>query len=495
VDAVLDHEPGAGMQRSGTLHQRGTVEAGGAIGRFDLDTSLRDGRSRLVLRSGPMVEANGWDTGPWAARDGAVLSIGLPGAIDDAATERFLRRYGWRDRMARQHMRPLPRRYAAGRSQLGIEVDLPNTSRISLWFDEASGRLAEAVTQADMGPLKTKFADWHRVDGADYAYRREQVDAAGQRSILAVETSRIDRSPLPVRPPTIQRGRVPGRVAVPFTLDHGSRGHIVVAARINGQSAKLVFDTGAANYLTPLEARNYGLKVEGGLDVGGVGETSVSGGYARIAELDIGGARLIDSLAIIAPLPDAAIHPQPGLILQGLTGAELLAAFTTTIDYGASTLSFSPVDDTAPVAGKVLPMVSDGQALFVEATVENWTGWFRLDTGDPGTVTLFPGFARLHGFSNGQVRNGSGGEVGGALRTSTRRFSRVTLAGQTFADVTGEVSAQRAGAFSSRSVAGNLGSGLLSCFVLTLDVRRSRAVLMPLPASELSATCAADLRR
>ena len=489
VDAVLDREPGSLAAPSLTLHQRGSTEVGGVAGTFELDASLDNGPSQLTLRSGPMVEANGWDRAPWAARDGAVTTIGLPAAVRDAAAERFLRRYGWRDHSSRRFMNLLPTRLLDRRVQAGVRVTMPGMAPISLWFDQATGRLSEAVTEADMGPLKTTFEDWRKTGQVGYyAFRRTQRDATGQSTTLIADTMTISATPASGRPIPVNHGRQSSPATVPFTLTHGDRGHIVVNARINKRPAKLVFDTGAANYLTPPEAQRFGLTVEGGVDVGGVGDTSLAGGYTRIVALEVGSVRLVGTVAIVAPLPEAATQPRPGLTLQGLTGAELLAAFKTTIDYGARALTLAPFDDVLPRNGQTIALVSDGQGLFVQASVEGTLGWFRLDTGDAGTVTLFPGFAKTHGLAGGDVKVNAN-QVGGALRTSTRRFASFQLADRQFVNVNGEVSGQSAGAFSSQATAGNIGAGLLSCFAITLNTRHGKATFVSLPVKLMPSSC------
>ena len=491
VSAVLDREPGANTAPDLTLHQRGRTNVGGATGTYELEASLGSGPSHLMLRSGPMVEANGWDREPWAARDGAVTTVGLPAAIADAAAERFLRRYGWRDQALRRFMRLLPTRSSDGQLRTGVKITIPGMAPINLWFDQATGHLHEAVTEADMGPLTTSFADWRKVGLMSfYAFRRTQRDAAGQTVTLVADAVTVDASPASQRPASVDHGRLSSPVIRPFTLTHGDRGHIVVDVQVNGNPAKLIFDTGAANYLVPAAAQQLGLTVEGGLDVGGVGETSFAGGYARISTLDVGKARLVDTVAIVAPLPDGAIRPRPDLLLQGLTGAELLAAFKTNIDYRNRTLTFSPFAEKASRSGQTTQLVTDGQGLFVQASVDGKRGWFRLDTGDNGTITLFPGFAKSHGLAGGEIRVNAA-EVGGELRMTTRRFAGFQLAGRSFANVPGEVSNQTAGAFSSQSIAGNIGAGLLSCFSMTLDMRRGRAMFRPLPSNSLPNSCIA----
>jgi hypothetical protein len=221
--------------------------------------------------------------------------------------------------------------------------------------------------------------------------------------------------------------------------------------------------------------------VAGGLDVGGVGGESVAGGYASLRRISIGPAILDNSTAIVAPLPEAATHPRPGLVLQGLTGFEFLTEFRTTIDYGRRTITFAPFGTPMPRAN-ALPFRSDGTGIFVEATVGGRKGWFRLDTDDGGTITLFKTFADAIGLGSGGQTRVAAGQMGGDLVTRVVRLAAFRLGNQVLTDLSAEIADQEAGAFASRSVAGNIGAGVLSRYTIVIDYQQ-RQVAFLTPAS------------
>ena len=373
-------------------------------------------------------------------------------------------------------MRPLGVAQVAGTPARGEAVHLPGTSPIDLWLARNDNRLLQGVIHGDAGDMVMRFSDWRMIANHSIAFRREERDATGQTSIFVARSASFLNAKVfgIARPAPIKRGHL-ARAAesVPFVLDHGESGHIVVPARLNGRTAHLVFDTGAANYFPPDVAKSYGLAISGGVSIGGVGSSSITGGYARVGDIAIGAATLRQSAAMVAPLPEAATHPRPGLILQGLTGFEFLAEFRTTIDYGRRIITFASSDASLPNRRGSLPMRSDGHAIYVEAVVEGRRGWFRLDTGDSGTITLFKEFARANGLGGAAATRTSAAEVGGALTTRARTLGSLSIAGVTFHDVAAEISEQDVGAFGSRSVAGNIGAGLLSNFRIVIDFRRN----------------------
>ena len=65
--------------------------------------------------------------------------------------------------------------------------------------------------------------------------------------------------------------------------------------------------------------------------------------------------------------------------------------------------------------------------------------------------------------------------MGGGVKSSSLTLSEFRLGGATFHDLPARLSRNKAGAFASRSLAGNLGGGLLRCFRITLDYRARTA--------------------
>ena len=230
--------------------------------------------------------------------------------------------------------------------------------------------------------------------------------------------------------------------------------------------ADVVFDTGAANYFSPTWSEQFGLKVSGGLNLSGVGESSTAGGYAVAKKISLGSAELSDEVVLVGPVPWDA-RPGPA----GSVGFEFLAEFRTTIDYPAQTISFAEFGQPAPNdAGTRVPFYSDGHSIYIEAEVDGHHGLFRLDTGDGGTVTLFAAFAKRNDLYQGTGENViSGAGVGGEVRARKVTLSSFKLAGTDFRELPANLTQNKAGSFASRTLAGSLGGGVLHCYRITFD--------------------------
>ena len=129
-----------------------------------------------------------------------------------------------------------------------------------------------------------------------------------------------------------------------------------------------------------------------------------------------------------------------------------------------------------------LPFYSDGHSIYVEAAVEGAKGLFRLDTGDGGSLALFATFAaRNHLFEQGGTAMVNAGGVGGSVASRRISAAKIQFAGQTFGQTPIEISGTTAGAFASRSIAGNIGAGQLSHFKVTFDYRAHTVGFIPAP--------------
>jgi predicted aspartyl protease len=448
----------------------GTLTEGGAPGAFRKVVDLRTGHSRTRQAMGSATQMSGFDGMPWVAANGIVNEIDLPALVEDARSRAFVDRAGWRD--------PSLAAESATRIEHGdaravtIAFRPEGGSEVRVTFDAGTRLVSRIVAETDFGPVVTTWGDWRSVGPVTYAFRQEQTDATGARILVQVDRvtllERAEAGAL-ARPEAAPRGRLAAGASstVPFTFVGGRQSHILVAARVSGVDANLIFDTGAANYVSPEAARRFGLAVSGGVNIGGAGESSATGGFATAARIVVGSAELSDQAVIVGPLPFPSSGPRP---VDGFTGFELLYAFRTTIDYPARTLTFAPLTGPPPAEGTRLPFFSDGHSIYVEAAVDGRRGLFRLDTGDGGTVTLFPAFAARHGLYPGAGPAAvSAGGVGGQVSSRAVTLSRFSLAGVPFDALPAHLSLNRAGAFSSRSLAGNLGGGVLRCFRITID--------------------------
>lgn len=80
------------------------------------------------------------------------------------------------------------------------------------------------------------------------------------------------------------------------------------------------------------------------------------------------------------------------------------------------------------------------------------------------------------GFAIDGERRIASGEVGGDLAYREKIIRTLLLADVTMKDVSAHVTDQKASAFGSRTIAGNIGAGILSRFRMVIDFRAKRIV-------------------
>jgi hypothetical protein len=418
---------------------------------------LRTGFSRMAFRTGESEAQQGFDGVGWVAGNGITNSVDLPALIADALSRAWLDRAGWR-----QTGVPGTRRRLVPRGG----------SPLVLFFG-AGGRIDHAVINDDDGPLTVTFSDWREIGSVGYPFRQEAVDATGQRTIIQAE--RIDpRASLGPhdldRPASVSHAELAGEApaTVPIRFLGSSKSHILVRATVNGVPSLLIFDTGAANYLTTDAALKFAVHAIGGINLGGVGESSTTGGFATIDSIALGSAALRNETVIVGPSPFPKVNGKASEI-DGAVGYEFLTAFITTIDYPGSTFTFASRGGGLRPGGVRVRFYSDGHSIYVPATIEGRTGMFRLDTGSGDTIAVFSDYAGKLGVRGGAtIADGAGG-IGGMVKEKPGTIGSFSLGGLTFRQLPVHLSQTKAGAFASRSLAGNLGAGVLQCYRLTFD--------------------------
>ena len=468
--AVSAAMPGdAARPDPGGLIITGTIAAGDTPNDFTQTIDLRTGFTKHVEQMGPSTRQYGFNGRPWSAASGILTVSNLPSAVAREATFAWVDRQAWRERMAPGVQRTR-------------RIVPPGGNPVTLEFDPNTRLPRQATIDADWGPIAMKFSDWRRVGGLLYPFRREQVESAGERTTIQVRSARLAAT-LPKRSlaaPTITSHAEPlpnGTATIPFEAIGRNQSHIQVESLINGKPAKLIFDTGAANYLTTESAPAFGVKVTGGVNIGGVGETSSTGGYATIDRIALGNAALRNQTFVVGPAPWPPANGAP----VGLTGYEFFAEYVTTIDYPDRRLRFAAA---LPKAGGGLrvPFYNDDSHIYVKATIDGVEGLFGLDTGDGGTVAVFPAFAeRFHiRGASGDVST-SGGGIGGAVKSQAGILNRFSLGGLNFDALPVRFPQNKSGAFASKNIAGNLGGGVLQCFRITIDFPHHVLVFDPAP--------------
>ena len=457
---------GHGWDRIAAVIIEGTIMEGGVPGKFDKTIDLRTGNSRMLQETGPMRAVTGYDGVTWNAANGIVNSVDLPPLVQDARSQAFVDRAGWRSETGFTISKAEPSNHAEVVHYVPV-----GGSEVEVTFDLTDHLVRQVVIQTEDGPLTITYSDWRRIGKVSFSFRRVETSNTGETTTFEVKRVR-PQSKLPpdslARPARSPHGRLVSveGARIPFRY---AGWHILVPARVNDVLADLVFDTGAANYFSPAWSEQFGLKVSGGVNLSGVGESSTTGGYALAKKISIGSAELSDELVIVGPVPWDA---RPGKSeLAGSAGFEFLAEFRTTIDYPAQTISFTELGPPAPNdSGTTVPFYSDGHSIYIDAEVDGYHGLFRLDTGDGGTVTLFAAFAKRNDLYQGAGENViSGAGVGGEIRSRKITLSNFKLAGTDFSELPANLSQNKAGSFGSRTLAGSLGGGVLRCYRITFD--------------------------
>ena len=458
---------GHGWDRIAAVILEGTMTEGGVPGRFEKTIDLRTGNRRMLQETGPMRAVTGYDGVTWNAANGIVNSVDLPPLVEDARSQAFVDRAGWRSETGFTISKAEQSKYTE------VVHYLPaGGSEVEVTFDLTDHLVRQVVVQTEDGPLTITYSNWRRVGNVSFPFREVEISNTGETTTFEIKRVRV-LSRLPpdalARPTRSPHGRLVSVEGARISFRYAGS-HILVSALVNDVPSDVVFDTGAANYFSPTWSEQFGLKVSGGLNLSGPGESSTAGGYAVAKRISLGSAELSDQVVMVGPVPWDARPGQPGA--AGTVGFEFLAEFRTTIDYPAQTISFAEFGQRpAPKdAGTTVPFSSDGHSIYIEAEVDGHRGLFRLDTGDGGTVTLFPAFAKRHDLYQGTGEDVvSGAGVGGKVRARKVTLSHFKLAGADFRELPANLSQNKAGSFASRTVAGNLGGGVLRCYRITFD--------------------------
>jgi hypothetical protein len=273
----------------------------------------------------------------------------------------------------------------------------------------------------------------------------------------------------------------PAPDVVPFTFVDG---HIFVDAQVDGHGPyRFAVDTGAGNAVATDVADALGLKTGPPFDVDGTGEHTVRARATHIALLRLGATDLTDQPAIVIPFDELRnVEGVPGF--AGLIGHQLFERYVVRIDYAGETLSLIQPAAYAPSGGVVVPFTLAGDTPLVEGDVDGMKGRFTIDTGDRGALSLTAPFVKAHALIERyapRTEGVSGWGIGGPVRAYIVRPKQLRIGSIVITGPVTRLTEARHGFFTSDSIAGNIGNGILERYVVTFDFTRRRMVLEPNP--------------
>jgi len=259
----------------------------------------------------------------------------------------------------------------------------------------------------------------------------------------------------------------PAEVVVDLEME---KGRPVISALVNGKGPfRFILDTGAATTVLNADfARKLKLKSTGTTRIGDPSNpTAIEAAIHTIDKLAMGG--LTFSRVSAVSWDDKAIQHGIGDVC-GVMGFPALADYVVTFDFPGRKLRLSKLPLTA--ADGSVPYTTNGEnipTIDVDAAGERVET--HIDTGNAGEISLPRRLAKSFTFS-GEPRSARARTASGEFEVLIARIDgEITIAGQTIRDPTVH--------FNDRFKWGNIGSGLLSRFVVSIDQQNRRIRLTP----------------
>ncbi|MBC5806934.1 MAG: hypothetical protein DLM53_10090 [Candidatus Eremiobacter antarcticus] len=365
---------------------------------------------------------------------------------------------------------------------------------------QINGRRAYALNTVVAGNLSTIYIDAASalVDGADFgqytvrygAYRRfqgvpvpTQVTETDGDSAFTVTVDDVDfrLTRNDFEPPPQRRPQFPDGVREVSMKFDSPRGLIVVAAAVNGNTVRLLVDSGSTTSIIDADvAKRLKLPTGGAARIQGVG--TMTGSVAKIDSFDLGGMlfRPFFMEAVPLRLPSALAHNG----IDGILGYDLLASLVMRISYKHGQLRFMlPESFTYAGNGTVIPVDTAKRVPLVGASVGlNDRGQFTIDTGSDAKLVLYRKFADANRrdfiMLPLDVVQAYAAGAAGEFPTRLETISRLNLGSYSLPNVLAQVALREVGAFGQSSADGIIGAGSLALFeAVFLDYAGKRLIL------------------
>lgn len=466
----------------GEIRTQATVVEGGLRGHERHCRDTRRGRYVTQSDVGVNKGSVGFDgRQPWMQDEkGLVNVLDATTARRQAATDAYLARNGWfvpasRDPAA---MAYLGEQRDRGHRFQRVRVTPAGGDPVEAWIDADTHLLARLSRRGNDGlTTTTYYSDYRTVGGLRLPFRLR--DSNGETSydstriISHVDVLAQARDADFAQPPSVIRdARIVGGASSATVPFQRYAGLILVELAIDGHAPMpFILDSGGLSLLTPDAARALGIRGEGKQAIQGVGTQIQSMQVADVGAYRLGSVQLEQQRFLIVDLPLLLTDRGDRPAIAGLIGYELLRRFTTRIDYDRQQLTFTAAGGLRDAAGaNVLPLSFDGRTPMVQARVNGIDGVFMMDTGDSSDLTVFAPFAAAHRITlDGKISASHSGGVGGIIESRRGQVASFALGQRALLDVPATLSAPESGVFASDQLAGNLGQGILSRYVMTLD--------------------------
>jgi ankyrin repeat protein len=213
------------------------------------------------------------------------------------------------------------------------------------------------------------------------------------------------------------------------------------------------------------------------------GEGAGSVEFAEVDQLKVGPVTLRSCVTGITDFN--AVNSLAGFKIAGLIGDDVLREYPFSLDFRKDTLILYSDKGFTPPRG-VIPerlMFRSYHRPCVAGRIEGFAGWFMIDTGDIGDITLSSTFVAQH-WGNLRGRHATVAQslgLGGISSETAAMFGPAELLGRTVPRL--RISSQ---AMPSGDIAGRVGVGLLADLRITFDFRSEQVWVERYPPETVS---------
>ena len=314
----------------------------------------------------------------------------------------------------------------AGKSSAVVEIDRGVGGFYDYLIDPETGELLAVRTRRNGKVTVESYSDWRVVDRVRVPFH---VHVSGTAGLGALQNDTTDFNVATVelngKPPVQALAPLPNREALSFAGEGVSSGWIpfqsidhaiFLQMTLNGHPVRALLDSGASQTAVDMKfARTHGIAAVGAFMTGGQGGT-ISTAYAPGLAVEVGDLRLKGLVANLIDFDQPGTRLSPPLI--AILGAEVFAEAAVEIDYAAHRLRFvHPRSASKPAHSVTLPLgLFEGSFQFPVAVEGQPPIPVLLDTGNDGTLQLFPAYWQSHNMlRNRPFKIGGNGGVGGLV--------------------------------------------------------------------------------
>lgn len=468
-------------------HVVAKLDTGGLSGTTQQWDDIVTGRTYGTFKLGPLSGAQGYDGKVLWTQDESGQSRAettqdaIEGTISGAY--RTSMAFWYPDRRAGT-VEFVARRPFNGQEDDVLRLSPAGGRPFEIWVNTDT-HFIDQLTEREASETRVEtYGDYREVDGVRIPFtlrfshgdpKYDQVVAVESVDFgVPLDEARFAQPAQPAADYTFAKGKT--SVEIPFKVYNG---HIYLPVKIDGKGPlMMLFDSGGANILQPAVAEQLGLKVEGALGGGGVGENKQDVGMTKVGRIELGGIVVRDQVFATLDLEDFGTRVEGLDHIAGLVGYELFKRFPVMIDYHRSrAIFYNP--ETFKYAGKGVrvPFRFKGHVPQVDGTVDGIAGAFDIDTGSRASIDLSGPFVDKNGLVEKyatKYRVVSGAGVGGRVYSSLARAGTLTLGDVAVQKPVAYLSQQQKGAFADAYLAGNVGYGVLKQFNITFDYARQQ---------------------